>query len=268
MANSSGTSSRVLQITALIIFAFGLWRFWKYYVDPYSTLELSQYLLYTAWAAVVIAVGVLFFDEVYKPKDVFVGWAFLLGVGCFSLLTGVFFFFYPHIDISHPIWVFPTRVVAFFGFGVLLIIESLFVRRNTIKGSRGLNSDTVAPILLKFAAIFTIAWGVYQLGWLLFALIIGGGTLTTMWQTVLLVVGTLLAGIVSIIWVERQKRAPHYRGRRLPLLMSFLMILSALPIIGVYLAIPYTLILPISLLLGFALITISFYIVYRPIKSR
>lgn len=224
-------------------------------------------MLYGILVTTMIAVGVLAFDEIFKPRDDYVGWAFLTGVGTLSLLFGIIFIFFPTYDLSHGLYLIRTRAFALILFGIIIIIESLLIRTEVVPSDTGVNSDTVGPILLKFASIFVIAWGVFHLSeYIVFFL--GGLPITTNWQLLLSGSICILTGFVIIIYIETQKRQPRFRFRRLPLLMSFIMLLATLPLTTIYLRLPYTFILPIGLALSLMMVILSFYIVYHPISAR
>ncbi len=265
MANSANTLSRVLQITAIMIFIIGFWRLYNYFFDLVE--QGSSYILYTVLILAVIGVGVLLFDEIFKPHDTYVGWAFLFGISILSIILGIVFVFIPTFEI-YPTTFFHLRVLILIFLGVIILIESMAARRMAVSESHGVNSDTVAPILLKTTSQFTIAWGIYQLSWVLVANLKFSIDFSFLWQFLLLAIGSILSGLFLVIYVESEKRQPHFRFRRLPLLISFIMLVTALPITGLYLAIPSTYLLPISLTLGITLLIISFYFVYHPVKTR
>ncbi len=85
-------------------------------------------------------------------------------------------------------------------------------------------------------------------------------------------------GSLLVIYVETQKRQPHFRMRRFPLLLSFLLVLMILPNTAIYLTIYFNPALPqmtfllfnaiLGLGIGFTLSLTSFYIVYHPTKAR
>lgn len=269
--------SRLVELTALAVYAFGLWRLWRYFTGP---LAYPEYMLYSVFMAVVVGTGVLCFDEVFKPKGEFVGWAFLLGVGALSLVMGIVFIFFPVFDTSHPVYRIPTSAMGFIVFGFIIVGESLLVRRAVAAGKHGVDADTVGPILLKMTALLLLAWGVYPLLWVLTAYLYLGIAPSELWQLALLGIGSIFVGIVQVGYVESQKRKPQFRRRRLPLLFSFLMLVLALPLSAIFVEsinagyvgplafVPTTLILPITLLLGFALVAESFYLIYHPVGVR
>jgi hypothetical protein len=265
--------SRLVELTALVVFVFGLWRLWRYFTAP---LAYPEYMLYSVIIAAVVGTGVICFDEVFKTKDGFVGWAFLFGVGVLSLVVGILFVFFPVFDMSHPIYRIPTSAFGFIVFGIAIVVESLLVRRVLAAGKHGVDADTVGPILLKMTAIFVLIWGIYPLVWVFTAFLYLGISPSQLWQLVLLGIGSVLVGCLEIVYVESQRRKPHFRKRRLPLLFSFILIVLALPLLSIFLAsvnagflfVPTTLMLPISLLLGFALVFESFYLIYHPIAVR
>jgi hypothetical protein len=233
-------------------------------------------MLYSVLMAMVVGTGVLCFDEGFKVKGELVGWAFLFGVGVLSLVTGIVFVFFPVFDLTHPIFRIPTSAFGFLLFGVILVVESLLVRRAVAAGKHGVNADTVGPILLKMTGIFVLLWGIYPLVWVLTAFLYLGVSPSQLWQLTLLGFGSVLVGFVQVAYVESQKRKPQFRRRRLPLLFSFIMLLTALPLAAIFVAsleagflfVPTTLMLPVSLALGLALIFESFYLIYHPVAVR
>lgn len=226
--------------------------------------------------ATVVGTGVLCFDELFRVKGEFVGWAFLFGVGVLSLVVGILFIFFPVFDMSHPIYRIPTSAFGFIVLGIAVVVESLLVRRVVAAGKHGVNADTVGPILLKMTGIFVVFWGIYPLVWVLTAFLYLGISPWQLWQLALLGFGGFLVGSVQIAYVESQKRKPQFRKRRLPLLFSFTMIVLALPLTSIFLAsldagflfVPTTLMLPVTLALGFALVFESFYLIYHPVGIR
>jgi hypothetical protein len=262
--------SRLVELTALVVYVFGLWRLWRYFTAP---LAYPDYMLYSVMMAAVVGTGVLCFDEVFKTKDGFVGWAFLFGVGVLSLVAGILFVFFPVFDMSHPIYRIPTSAFGFIVFGIAIAVESLLVRRVLAVAKHGVNADTVGPILLKMTGIFVLFWGIYPLVWVFSAFLYLGISPSQLWQLALLGIGSVLVGCLQVVYVESQKRKPRFRKRRLPLLFSFILIVLALPLLSIFLAslnagfllVPTTLMLPISLVLGFALVFESFYLIYHPI---
>lgn len=265
LGKHTGLYSRLLQLTAFIIFFYSLYTLWLYHYFPQVPLE---WMLYGILTSSTIAVGVLAFDDVFKPQDDFVGWRFLAGFGMLSLLIGVFFIFFPTFDpLSNAFFIIRTRAFAHLIFGVILLIESLLIRGDIGPGDHDVNSDTIGPLLLKFLSIFIIAWGVYHISEYIVPYL-DGFPLTTNWQLLLSGLTSVLVGLVLVIYVERQKRQPRFRNRRLPLLMSFLLLLATLPLTTIFLALPHTFVLPISLGLSVSLVLISFYIVYHPTMSR
>jgi hypothetical protein len=124
--------------------------------------------------------------------------------------------------------------------------------------------------------IFVLLWGIYPLVWVLTAFLYLGVSPSQLWQLTLLGFGSVLVGFVQVAYVESQKRKPQFRRRRLPLLFSFIMLLTALPLAAIFVAsleagflfVPTTLMLPVSLALGLALIFESFYLIYHPVAVR
>jgi hypothetical protein len=265
--------SRLIELTALLVYAFGLWRLWRYFTAP---LAYPEFMLYTMLIAAVTGTGMLCYDEVFKVKGEFVGWAFLFGVGVFTLVVGILFIFFPVFDLSQPIYMIPTRALGFVVFGMAIVIESMLARLQLGGGKDEFNADTAGPILLKFTAVLVFFWGTYPLMWVVTAFLCLGISPWQLWQYAVLGVGSMLVAALEIGYVESQKRKPQFRKRRLPLLFSFIMIVLALPLASIFLAsldagllwVPTTLMLPISLILGFALVFESFYLVYHPIAAR
>ena len=273
LAGRSGALSRLVELTALLVYLFGLWRLWRYFTAP---LAYPEYMLYSVMIAAVVGTGVVCFDEVFKTKDGFVGWAFLFGVGVLSLVVGILFVFFPVFDMSQPIYRIPTSALGLIVFGIAIVVESLLARRVLAAGKHGVNADTVGPILLKITGIFVLFWGIYPLVWVTSAFLYLGISPSQLWQLALLGIGSILVGGVQVAYVESQKRKPQFRKRRLPLLFSFIMLVLALPLLSIFLAslnagflfVPTTLMLPISLILGFALVFESFYLIYHPVAVR
>ncbi|MFW9985711.1 MAG: hypothetical protein ACFFDJ_04010 [Candidatus Odinarchaeota archaeon] len=274
MAKHSNLLSRLLQLTALIFFIYALYRLYRYFTN---WLLPSEYMIYAIFAAIVMGVGILIFDDVFKPGKDFVGWAFLTGLGFLSLITGILFIFFPYFPaptslIAGPFW---TRAVFFMIMGLIIIIESLLIRREVVPGEHGVTSDTIGPLLLKFTAIFTLAWGSYQMSWVLVPFL-RNVPITSMLPLFLSALGNVLVGLILIIYVENQKRQPLFRLRRLPLFLSFLLVLMILPLTAFYISIYFvnTLLFEIlfnaivGLALGLTFLVISFYIVYHPTKAR
>jgi hypothetical protein len=274
LAKHSNLLSRLLQLTALIFFIYALYRLYRYFTN---WLQPPEYMIYAILAAIVMGVGVLIFDAGFKPGKDFVGWAFLMGVGFISLLTGIVFVFFPYFPaptslIAGPIW---TRALFFMIMGLIIIIESLLTRREVVPGEHGVNSDTIGPLLLKFTAIFTLAWGSYQMAWILVPFL-RNVPITSMLPLFFSALGNVLIGLILVIYVETQRRKPLFRLRRLPLLLSFLLILMILPLTAFYISIYlvnsalFDILLNALVGLGLALtlLIISFYIVYHPTKAR
>ncbi len=276
LAKHSNLLSRLLQVTALIFFIYAMYRLYRYFTN---WLPEPDYMILAVFAAIVISVGILTFDDVFKPGRDFVGWAFLFGVGFLSLLIGIIFVFFPYYPAPLSAWFGPiwSRALFFMVMGLIIVIESLLVRREVIPGSHGLNSDTIGPIILKFAAVFGIAWGGYQMSWVIVPFL-RNVNIFTLLPLLLSAIGFLLMGSLLVIYVETQKRQPHFRMRRFPLLLSFLLVLMILPNTAIYLTIYFNPALPqmtfllfnaiLGLGIGFTLSLTSFYIVYHPTKAR
>ena len=266
--------SRLIQLTAIIYFAYAFYRLYIYFTD---WLEPPEYMIYAIFAAIIVGIGILMFDEVYKPSVDYVRWAFLTGVGLLSLIIGIFFTFFPEFRTDFPLSGIWPRALIFILLGLIVLIESLLVRRDVIPGTTGVNSDTVGPIILKFAAMFGLAWGIYQLAWVVVP-VLRGLELISILPLFLSALGFVLTGLSLVIYYEREKRQPHFRGRRFPLLMSLLLTLMILPLLATYLYIYLVLTLPntlellvnaiIGLATAVALLGTSFYIIYHPTKAR
>ena len=268
VTNKASTLSRALQITALLAFAFGLWRLWTYFTRP---LAHPEYMLYTAIAATVIGVGVLCFDEVAKLGNHFVGWAFLFGVGVMTYHIAILFVIFPAIDLTHPIYLLPTRAAGFCVLSAIIITEAALVKRSVVPSSYRLDSDTIMPIILKMTAVFAIAWGTFLVLWQINNLIAVDPIRAI--SPLILGATSLVVGSILVIWVERQKRQPSFRMRKLPLIFGFILLLSAPVTGGFYLwamkmFMMESFILPLQITIGLALIIESFYIFYTPMKSR
>ncbi|MFW9830634.1 MAG: hypothetical protein ACFFD8_02555 [Candidatus Thorarchaeota archaeon] len=274
MAKHSSLLSRLLQFTALIFFIYAGYRLYRYF---YGWLLFEEYMIYAIFLAICIGIGILIHDEVFKPGSDFVGWAFLFGVGFLSFLIGLIFVFIPIYPAPPSLFfgTFWSRAIFFMVMGVIVIIESLLIRREVIPGKHGLNSDTVGPVVLKFASIFALAWGGYQMAWVIIPYI-RDVPLISMMPIFLSALGNVLFGGILLLYVESQKRKPHFRARRLPLLMSFLLLLMIIPLIAFYITIYMTIVATLELLLNgimglgiaLALVINSFYIVYHPTKAR
>jgi hypothetical protein len=234
-------------------------------------------MLYAIFLAIIIGTGILIFDDVFKPGLDYVGWAFLLGVGTLSLIIGIIFIFIPPYtgapsDLFGTIW---SRAIFFMLMGVIIIIEALLVRREVVPGDHGLNSDTIGPIFLKFTAIFGLGFGGYQMAWVI-APYLRNVDIFTLLPLLLSALGFVLFCSILIIYVETQKRQPHFRLRRLPLLLSFLLLLMILPVTAIYIQVYF--INPalieilfnaiMALTLAITILLTSFYIVYHPTKAR
>lgn len=265
--------ARFIEFTALVVYAFGLQRLWRYFTNP---LAYPEYMLYTMMIAAVVGTGILCYDEVFRVKDEFLGWAFLFGVGVLSLVVGVLFVFLPVFNLTHPLYRIPTNALGCIVLGIVIVLESLLVRRKPAPGKHGINKDNVGPILLKITAVFVLFWGIYPLMWVFTAYLYLAIPISQLWQYALLGIGSILVAIINIAYVESQKRKPLFRKRRLPLLFNFFLIVLALPLTSIFLAslqagflwVPTTLMLPVSLALGFALISESLYLVYHPVSVR
>jgi hypothetical protein len=274
LAKRSNLISRLLQITAFIFFIYAGYRLYIYFI---RWLPPPEFMLYAIFLAIFIGTGILIFDDVYKPGRDYVGWAVLFGVGVLSLIIGNVFHFippnpHPPSMIFGPFW---SRTIFFIVMGVVLIIEALLVRRQVVPGDNGLNSDTIGPVILKFTAIFGLAFGGYQMAWVIVPFLRQVNLLTLL-PLLLSALGFVLVCSILIIYVETQKRQPHFRMRRLPLLLSFLLLLMILPVTTIYLQV--YLINPVmieilfnaimALALAIAILLMSFYIVYHPTKAR
>jgi len=237
-------------------------------------------MIYAIFAAIVIGTGILIFDDVFKPGPNYVGWAFLFGIGILSLIFGIYFLFFPDFYLGHPIFGVRERAFVFLILGIVILVESLLVQREVVKGDHGVNADTVGPILLKFTAIFGLAFGAYQMSWVLVPFLRQVDIFTLM-PLLLSALGFVLGSGLLIIYVETQKRQPHFRMRRLPLLLSFLLMLLVLPNTAIYLEIfianpdfANTIMTNLlfnaitALAISLTLLMTSFYIVYHPTKAR
>lgn len=240
-------------------------------------LPPPEFMLYAIFLAIIIGTGILIFDDVFKPGRDYVGWAFLLSVGVLSLIIGIVFYFIPPYtgspsDLFGSIW---SRAIFFSVMGVIIIIEALLVRREVVPGDHGLTSDTTGPIFLKFSAIFSLAFGGYQMAWVIVPFLRNVDIITLM-PLLLSALGFVLVCSILIIYVESQKRQPHFRMRRLPLLLSFLLSLMILPNTAIYIQvylinsamieILFNAIM--ALVLAVALLVTSLYLVYHPTKAR
>ena len=274
LAKRTNLISRLLQITALIFYIFAAQRLYRYFTN---WLPYPEYMIYAIFSAIIIATGIFIFDDVFKPGPHFVGWAFLTGVGVLSLIFGIFFFFIPPYTGSQgtifgPYW---TRSIFFLLMGIIIIIESLLVRREVVSGEHGLNSDTIGPVLLKFSALFGLAFGAYQMSWVIVPFL-RNVDLFTLMPLLLSALGLVLVCSLLIIYVETQKRQPHFRMRRFPLLMSFLLLLMILPNTAIYIQVflinPMMLDILINAFVaigvGVTILAVAFYIVYHPTKAR
>ncbi len=278
--------SRLIQLTALIFFIYAAYRLYRYFTN---WLPYPEFMIYAIFTAIVIGTGALIFDDVFKPGNDYVGWAFLFGVGFLSIIFGVVFFFIPPFTGSPsgiigtligPIW---SRAIFFIVMGIILVIESLLIRREVVPGDHGLNSDTIGPVILKFTAIFGLAIGGYQMSWVLFPFFRDVSIFILM-PLLLSALGFVLVCSILIIYVETQRRQPHFRMRRFPLLLSFLLLLLTLPNTAIYLQI-YLGTVPVTpeeatiffnllfnaitaLGASITLLLTSFYVVYHPTKAR
>ncbi|MFX0168076.1 MAG: hypothetical protein ACFE89_01860 [Candidatus Hodarchaeota archaeon] len=274
MGKRTSLLSRLVQLTAIIYFVYGFYRLYVYFT---GWLEPPEYMIYAIFATIIVGIGILVFDSVYKPGNDYVRWAFLAGVGLLSLIIGIFFMFFPEFKLDFQITGIWPRALFFIVMGLIVIIESLLVRRDVISGSTGVNNDTVGPLLLKFAAMFAFAWGIYQMAWVVVP-VLRGVLLTSILPLFFSALGFVFAGLTLIVYVESQKRQPHFRARRFPLLMTLLLTLLILPITTTYLyiylilAITETFTLFINALVGLvttlALLITSFHIVHHPTKAR
>ncbi len=228
-------------------------------------------MLYTAIAATAIGVGVLCFDEVAKLGNQYVGWAFLFGVGVMTYHIAILFIIFPTIDLTHPIYLLPTRAAGFCVLASIIIAEAALVKRSFVPSSYQLNSDTIMPIILKMTSILAIAWGTFLVLWEI-------DNLTAVVpikaiSPLILGMVSLVAGSILLIWAERQKRQPSFRTRKLPLIFSFTILLSA-PITGSFylwamkMFMVERFILPLQVTIGIVLIIESLYIFYHPMKTR
>ena len=234
-------------------------------------------MIYAIFAAIIIGIGILMFDEIYKPANDYVRWAFLTGVGLLSLIIGIFFTFFPEFRTNFPLSGIWPRALIFILLGLIVLIESILVRRDVIPGTTGVNADTVGPLVLKFAAMFGLAWGTYQMAWVVVP-VLRGVELISILPLFLSALGFVLSGLTQVSYYESHKRKPHFRARRLPLLMSLLLTLMILPLMTTYLyiylvlAIPNTLELLVNAIIMIAttvaLLASSFYIIYHPTKAR
>ena len=274
LGKHTSSLSRLIQLTAIIYFAYAFYRLYVYFTE---WIEPPAYMIYAIFAAIIVGIGILMFDEVYKPANDYVRWAFLTGVGLLSLIIGIYFTFFPEFRTNFPISGIWPRAFVFIILGLFVLIESILVRRDVIPGTTGVNRDTVGPLLLKFAAMFGLAWGTYQMAWVVVP-VLRGVVLTSILPLFLSALGFILAGLSLVIYYERQKRQPHFRGRRFPLIMSLLLTLMILPLMATYLyiylvlALPNTLELLVNAIAGLAtaiaLLGTSFYIIYHPTKAR
>ncbi|MHA2315822.1 MAG: hypothetical protein ACXACF_11190, partial [Candidatus Hermodarchaeia archaeon] len=83
------------------------------------------------------------------------------------------------------------------------------------------------------------------------------------------------ASVLLLIYVETQNRQPHFRYRRFPLLMSFLLLLMIFPVTTFYIVVfveftNYELLFNavFGLAVSLAILSTSLYIVYHPTKAR
>ncbi|MDO8055235.1 MAG: hypothetical protein Q6361_00095, partial [Candidatus Hermodarchaeota archaeon] len=243
MGKHTSSLSRLIQLTAIIYFAYAFYRLYIYFTN---WLEPPEYMIYAIFAAIVVGIGILMFDEVYKPSADYVRWAFLTGVGLLSLVLGLFFTFFPEFRTNFPLSGIWPRALIFILLGLIVIIESLLVRRDVIPGTTGVNSDTVGPIILKFVAMFGLAWGIYQMAWVLVP-VFRGVVLTSILPLFFSALGFVLSGLSLVIYFENNKRKPQFRARRFPLLMSLILTLMILPLLTTYLYIYLVLALPNAL---------------------
>lgn len=266
---STSTLSRSLQATAILAFAFGLWRLWRYLTFP---LANPDYMLYTVIAATVIGVGVLCFDEVAKIDSQFVGWALLFGIGVLAFHLGFLFMIFPDMVLNHPIFLIPTRSVGMFLLSAIIIAEAILVRRIAVPSSYKLEGKTIMPILYKITAIFAIAWGAFLVIWEIDNLLAIVPLRTI--SPLILGVAALIVGVFGVLWVETQKRQASFRRRKLPIFFSFLFILVAPTTMGLYLwatetlVYPVSFFLPIHIILGLTLVVEAIHIFYSPSRAR
>lgn len=271
LGKHSNLLSRLLQLTALIFFIFAIYRLYRYFTN---WLTPPEYMIYAIFAAAIVGVSILIFDDVFKPGADFVGWAFLFGVGIFSLLTGLIFTFFPEFTQTNPITGIWLRAFFFLVMGIVLIIESFLVRREVVSVEHGLVADTVGPVILKFAATFGLAWGSYQMAWVLVPYF-RGVPLINMMPLFLSALGFIFVSVVLVGYIETQNRQPFFRYRRFPLLMSFLLLLMILPVTTFYIVIfveftNYELLFNaiFGLVVSLSILSTSLYIVYHPTKAR
>ncbi|MFX1474700.1 MAG: hypothetical protein ACFFCO_04375 [Promethearchaeota archaeon] len=266
---STSTLSRCLQATAILAFAFGLWRLWRYLTFP---LADPEYMLFTIIAATVVGVGILCFDEMAKIGGQYVGWAFLFGVGVLAFHLGFLFMIFPEMSLTHPIYLIPTRSFGLFILSAIIIIESILVQRVAVPSSYKLERQTLLPILYKVTAMFVVAWGTFLVIWEVDNLLATVPLRTI--SPLILGSAALTVGIFGVLWVEIQKRQASFRRRKLPILFSFIFIVVAPTTMGLYLwaaetlLYPVTFFLPIHVLLGIALIIQSIFIFYYPSRAR
>jgi len=274
LGKHTSSLSRLIQFTAIIYFAYAFYRLYVYFTD---WLEPPEYMIYTIFAAIIIGIGILMFDEIYKPATDYVRWAFLTGVGLLSLIIGLFFTFFPWFETGFPLSGIWPRAFIFIILGLIVLIESILVRRDVIPGTTGVNADTVGPLILKFAAMFGLAWGTYQMSWVVVP-VLRGVELISIMPLFLSALGFVLSGLSLVIYFENNKRKPQFRARRFPLLMSLILTLMILPLLTTYLyiylvlALPNALELLVNAIIGLAttvaLLISSFYIIYHPTKAR
>jgi hypothetical protein len=259
------------------MYVFAAYRLFRYFTN---WLIPPEYMIYAIFAAIVLGTGILIFDDVFKPGQHYVGWAFLFGVGVLSLVFGVYFTLNPYPMTNHPLTTIWLRAFFFLVMGIIIVIESLLVKREVVKDIHGVNSDTVGPLLLKFISVFGLAFGGYQMSWVLVPFL-RNVDLFTLMPLLVSALGLVLGGSLLLIYVETQKRQPHFRMRRLPLLMSLILLLMILPNTTIYLQIffsnpDFANIVMTNLLfnaitalgVSVSLLITSFYIVYHPTKAR
>lgn len=269
VTKQSTTLSRSLQATAILAFAFGLWRLWRYLTLP---LAYPGYMLYTVIGATVIGVGILCFDEVAKIDGQYVGWAFLFGIGVLAFHLGILFVIFPEMTFTHPIYLIPTRAVGLFVLAAIIITESILIQRVFVPSSYKLEVSTVMPILYKTTAIFVIAWGAFLVIWEVDNLLAVVPLRTI--SPLILGAAALMVGVFGVLWVETQKRQASFRRRKLPILFSFLFILVAPTTLGLYLwatetlVYPVSFFLPIHVIVGIVLLIESIFIFYNPTRMR
>lgn len=262
----SGTLSRIIQFTAALVFLFALWRLWLLWLNP-EWFFIDEYNFYTLLATLVVGVGLLAFDEVFKPGEQFVGWKFLCSVGVFSLVIGLLLAIFPEFSLNNPVFL-PARAVGLLVFGVLIIVESMLVRAIVVQDKLDIGRGTIAPILIKLTGILVMAWGVYNVVWLLRRWVAWNVHPFSQWQALLLGIGSIFIGLGVVGYIESQKQKAFFQNRRVPLAGAFLLLLLSLLVTNVFLEVFSTLILPITLILSATLIVESLYFINSPTRHR